>query len=83
MVQPVWLGFKEVASEVREGFLEEVGLMTGHGGCAGFGEAKVGIMTEAERQERTGVVVGGIRLPRSQIAVFRVQVRSVVSHLNL
>lgn len=56
----MWLGFKEVSVEVREGFLKEVGLMTGYGGWTGSEEAKGTSMTDVERQAKIWVVVGGI-----------------------
>lgn len=42
----MWLGFKEEAAEVKEGFLEEEGLMMDHGAWAGSEEVKVASMTE-------------------------------------
>lgn len=45
VLQSVWLGSREVAAEVREGFLEEVGLMRDHGAWEGSGAAKVASMT--------------------------------------
>lgn len=47
----LWLGFKEVATQIREGFLEEVGLIRDHEGQEGSEGAKVAGMTQMEKQE--------------------------------
>lgn len=51
VVQCVWLGFKEVATEVREGFPEETGLIRDHGDQEGSEGVKVAGMTRTEKQE--------------------------------
>ena len=73
----LWLGFKEVATQIREGFLEEVGLIRDHEGQEGSEGAKVAGMTQMEKQEWTWIVVGGISLP-SQIPAIALQVFAVV-----
>lgn len=40
VVRSTWLGFKEEAAELKEGFLEEVGLMTEHVCWAGLERQK-------------------------------------------